>query len=77
MTIEQAAQKAREAEVAQRNMTGPELLADALAKIADTQAELGRLSGLSQNALRSLKRGGKPTAAQRAAICWAIFTRWS
>lgn len=37
-----------------------------------TQADLARLSGLTANTITAIKQGKRPTAAQRAAIYWAI-----
>jgi len=68
---------AMDAERALQNMTGPECVTYAQSAIMDTQAALGRLSGLTQNTLRAFKEGKRPTAAQRAALCWAIFRRWA
>ena len=75
--IRRAYLKAREAESIMRTMKGPELIQYALASIADTQAELARLSGLTPNTVRAIKQGKKASAAQRAAICWAIVVRWT
>lgn len=37
-----------------------------------TQADIARGSGLTPNTITALAHGKKPTAAQRAAIMWAI-----
>lgn len=50
---------------------GPSLIALA-ARMASTQADLARLSGLTANTVTAIKKGKRPTAAQRAAIYWAI-----
>jgi len=71
------ARLALEAESKFNTLSGPELIAAATALIADTQAELARLSGLTANTITTLKQGKKPTAAQRKAILWAVFKRWS
>lgn len=60
-----------------RKMSGPELIEAAVLMIVDTQAELARLSGLTPNTITALKQGKRPTAAQRAAILWAVFARWA
>lgn len=72
-----AADRALEAQHRITGATGPETVETVLAMIADTQAELARLSGLTENTLRALKGGKRPSAAQRAALCWAVFRRWS
>lgn len=56
---------------------GGAFIAEALRMIVDTQAELARLSGLTPNTITAIKQGKRPTAAQRAAISWAIFKRWA
>jgi len=71
------ARLALEAEARFKTLSGPELIEAATAMIADTQAELARLSGINQNTLTALKKGKRPSAAQRAAILWAVFRRWS
>lgn len=50
---------------------GPSLIGLAVA-FTSTQADLARLSGLTGNTITALKRGKRPTAAQRAAIYWAV-----
>lgn len=72
-----AADRALQAERDFAHMTGPQIVEAAISAIADTQAELGRLSGLTQNTLRAMKAGKKPSTAQRAAMAWAVFKRWA
>lgn len=72
-----AGAQALEAEQAMRQLAGPAFIERAIQELADTQAELVRLSGLTENTVRAIKKGKRPTAAQRAAIMWAIFKRWS
>lgn len=50
---------------------GPALIGLA-ASMVSTQADLARLSGLTGNTITAIKRGKRPTAAQRAAIYWAV-----
>jgi len=68
---------ALEAEDRFRNLSGPEIIAEALAMTMGTQADLARLSGLTNNTVTTLKQGKRPNAAQRAALCWAVFRRWA
>ncbi len=70
-----AAERALEARDNFRRLTGPELINAATSAIMDTQAELARLSGMTANTITALKQGKRPTAAQRAAILWAVFAR--
>lgn len=70
-----AAERALRAREEWRNLTGPELIQAATAAIMDTQATLARLSGMTPNTITALKQGKRPTAAQRAAILWAVFAR--
>lgn len=72
-----AAMRALEARDQFRSLSGPALITLATAMIADTQATLARLSGLTPNTITALKQGKRPTAAQRAAIAWAVFERWT
>lgn len=70
-----AAERALSAREKWRNLSGPELIEAATAAIMDTQANLARLSGMTPNTITALKQGKRPTAAQRAAILWAVFAR--
>lgn len=60
-----------------RAKSGADLIAMAIAAICDTQAELARLSGLTDNTLRAIKQGKRASKAQRAALCWAVVKRWA
>jgi len=73
--LARAAERALAAREEWRNLTGPELVKAATAAIMDTQATLARLSGMTPNTITALKQGKRPTAAQRAAILWAVFAR--
>lgn len=72
-------QRALDAETRFTSATsGADLIAMAVAAICDTQAELARLSGLTDNTLRAIKQGRtRATKAQRAALCWAVVKRWT
>lgn len=70
-----AAERALRAREEWRNLSGPELIEAATTAIMDTQATLARLSGMTPNTITKLKQGKRPTAAQRAAILWAVFAR--
>lgn len=58
-----------------QNMTGPEALDYCLQAGLWTQADLARASGLNPATLGAFKKGKRPTAAQRAALAWAIAKR--
>jgi hypothetical protein len=73
--IADAAERALSARENWRNLSGPELIEAATDAIMDTQANLARLSGMTPNTITALKQGKRPSAAQRAAILWAVFAR--
>lgn len=54
---------------------GPGLIELASHGMMQNQADLARASGLTANTITAIKRGKRPTAAQRAAIYWAIAVR--
>jgi len=60
-------------DVARRSeqLDGPALIGLAVTH-TQTQADLARLSGLTGNTITAIKRGKRPSAAQRSAILWAI-----
>ena len=64
-----------EAERQLEHLTGPDALAYVLAAGIWTQADLARASGLNPATLGAFKKGKRPTAAQRAALAWAIAKR--
>ena len=66
--IDQLRNLARQAE----SMDGPQLLDAALQAAPLTQADLARLSGLTQNTITAFRKGKRPSAAQRSAILWGI-----
>lgn len=63
------------AEQAMANMSGPETLSYCVEAGMWTQADLARASGLTPATLGAFKKGKRPTAAQRAALCWALTKR--
>jgi len=77
MTKHEASRRALDAETAMRDLNGADLIAYAQNAIADTQAELSRLSGLNADTIRAIGKGRRVTRAQRAALCWAVFRRWA
>ena len=56
---------------------GPTAIKTALNFTIGTRADLARLSGMTAETLRTLERGKRPNAAQRAALSWAVFKRWA
>lgn len=72
-----AAERALRARQNWHNLPGPALIEAATGTIMDTQATLARLSGMTPNTITALKQGKRPTAAQRAAIYWAVFARYA
>lgn len=61
----------REAARIAERLDGPELLAYAM-KFCHSQAEVARVSGITENTLTALKQGKRPSPAQRAALMWGI-----
>jgi transcriptional regulator with XRE-family HTH domain len=72
-----ATERALEAAEKFDGQNGAQTIETALAYIADTRAELARLSGMTPETLRAIERGKRPTRAQKAALAWAIVKRWT
>lgn len=63
--------KLREVRAEAETASGPDLIALAV-RHCQSQAELSRLSGLTQNTITAIKRGQALNASTRSAILWAI-----
>ena len=66
---------ALQAETALASLTGPQAVEHCLNAGLWTQAQLAAASGLAPNTLTAFKKGKRPNAAQRAALCWALAKR--